>query len=199
MKQRFAAQPELMDTIDAAFERAGDPSAPDRVSPEDLYLLATGGLQRIPENRRRDLLEAIAADPALAQLVAQLHHDAGRGASDGGQAVAHGARRPPAWVRQLMHGMLAAAACLTIAMGAWRFADTPTHPAPGTENIETYQADPAHDYWRDAGAQARIEREVRDRMRDYALLLSAAATFVLAIPVAWWALRGGPRDHSNHR
>lgn len=148
--------------------------------PEHLALLAAGRLDEIPEHERPALLDAVAADPDLAALVADLSvPGALEGAFD--DAIPLRDRRwasPRPW-------RIALAACglLAAALLLWRLADPPG-PARSSESIQLLGQDRPADPV-DAAAAANASWSRGDLLRDAALLGLLVACGVLA----WPALR----------
>ena len=177
---------QLIALLRQAIEADQGPDGP--IDDEHLILLATGRGDRLSDEQRRSLLRQVAANPEAARLVRELHElglDEGQDAPDVSPPVVFTFRR----VAQVGW---AVAACLFIAIGAWRMADPPA-PLNLDGTIRPYQTDDRIDYWEQLDRQRLIERAEHDHLRDIALVISASACLVLAIPVAWWLLRSGPR------
>ncbi|MGD1278012.1 MAG: hypothetical protein ABR964_12420 [Tepidisphaeraceae bacterium] len=90
----------------------GQRAGPEPIDEEQLALLCEGRIEAIDAEARGRLLEQIAADPAAAQVVAELRAlgwGSERGRGDAGTMTL----RLCAWA-------WAAAACLVIALGTWR-------------------------------------------------------------------------------
>lgn len=157
--------------------------------PEHLALLAAGRLEEVPEQERPALLDAVAADPDLATLVAELSAPGTlEGAAD--DAIPLQRRRwsnPRPW-------RLALAACglLAAALLLWRLADPPG-PARLSGSIQLLGPDRPADPV-DAAAAANASWSRGDLLRDAALLGLLVACGVLA----WPALRDFDKPTLHH-
>jgi len=160
--------------------RAGSGRAdavPVEVDPEHLALLASGRLAELPEAEQVALLDAVAADPDLVRLVADLSMP----------GVLEQGRDEPIPIRSVGNPRpwrFALAACGLLAVGllGWRFADPPGRaaapqglelmgPGSGTDPVDA--------------ASTRAGWSTTDLLRDGALLALLVACGVLA----WPALR----------
>lgn len=186
---------QLSEAIATAMRRAGSQTSRPGIDEEELLLFAAGRLDRVPIDRRGPLLQAVATDPQLGQLVAELQAlglDEGRAGSgqeaDGPAVLARigprvGAPLGMAWL---------AAACLLLGVGLWRVNDPPAPLNPdGSVSMMSIpdQTPQDRDYWQQLDEQRRMQRVERDQYRDYALVATATATLVLSIPIVWLALR----------
>jgi hypothetical protein len=110
---------ELTRLLGAALATEGN-SGLEEVDGEDLALLCLGDFGSIPAQRRNQLLERIAANPAAAELVAELRA-AGWGAEKKLNDPGIFLLRASAWG-------WAVAACLTIGLGCLQLISPPTQP-----------------------------------------------------------------------
>jgi len=187
MSSRSFTRVELTGLMRQAMER-GDarPDGSPSVSDEQIALLASGRADELSASERGRVLAAVARDPELGRLVRELQ---GLGLA-GQNTTRRSATRPVA--SRFMQAGWVAAACLTVAIGVWRFADPPiTSPSDSGGEVQTLHQQPDHgeQYWEQAEKQRLEAQAKRDRLRDYALLASAGACLVLSIPVAWQLLR----------
>ena len=145
---------------------------------EHLALLAEGRGDLLDEADRRRLLDRIACDPEAGALLADLSAiEEIQSASVGGSSRI----RLKSIARSLAIGW-AAAACMLIAVGAWRVARPPVPIGPDGKIIQRYAADPARPDYYDQLQRQRLERQARwDPYRDYALCIAVGACLVMSI------------------
>ena len=159
----------LKEIIQRAFGRC-DARQTSESDNEYIAMIAEGRLGEIPASERPRILELIASDPESAMLLKSL--------SD--TRICSSARVQ--WTRterRLAIGW-AAAACLMIGLFTWKSMDThlvPNNYRPTTPY--TMQSDDP-DYWSQLDQQRFASWQCRSRYRDYALILSTSATFILA-------------------
>ncbi|WP_419807494.1 hypothetical protein [Sphingomonas sp.] len=184
----------------------------DEIDDEHLALLFAGRVDELPAHARAALLEQVACHPWAAQLLAEAKPPIRR--SDRSQRAARprlaGGGRPSILVIGTVVTW-ALAACLTLAVGVWRFADR-NGPTPGTASrgptIGTYSTgttdatDPPSgpgQYWdqRDRLAHRPVAvvpsppppaRHGLD-LRDVALLVLAVTWLLLTIPIVVWVVQ----------
>ena len=88
---------------------------------------------------------------------------------------------------RVLRNLWAVAACLMLVLGTWWLLD----PSPQlTNGFHLLGGGDTSNYWDQASRQSDEWRAIRNFIRDISLLVATATTFVLAIPVAWWAIRG---------
>ena len=159
--------------------RAGD--SPD-VNEEHLVMLATGRLDELPPGDRARLLRQVAGDAATSQLVAEL-----RSLGLEEPAAAPLPVGGPNWFRATQI-VWAIAACLCIALGLWRLADSPYDLPQPAQPIEQMGADDPADPWDALAAERRAEAEAQ-QWRDIALISAATIWGVVTIPLVIGAIR----------
>ena len=151
---------------------------------EYIAMIAEGRINEIPEPQRSRVLDVIAADPESATLLKNL--------SDIGiQSLS--AVRQTGTVRKLAVAW-ATAACIMIGLHTWKAMDitvVPDHYHNAT-SYSVQQDNP--DYWSQLEKQRLASSQFRSRYRDYALILSTSATFVLAALVAIGFLRNSRKN-----
>ncbi len=141
------------DLLTALHDAGNDPS------PEDIALLAEGRLDRVPPAQRDALLTAVATDPYWSDVVRDLRAEAASERTDSteppkpgviGRVDARGAAGPLGTFMKYSRWVGSAgaiAACYTVAMVAWRFADPPLPPPP--TGVRSGNAGGADFPWRD--------------------------------------------------
>jgi len=107
---------------------SGAPGSDVDTFAEDLFLIAAGRGDELPAARRDELLEAVAIDPGIAALLQDAHTLAAEQHSTSHAGADNVAPPPPTFQfpRTAVRTVFALAACLTVALGVWRFADPPT-------------------------------------------------------------------------
>jgi hypothetical protein len=191
---KFSSE-QLSEIIAQAMRRIDSHPGTSAVDEEHLVLFASGRLDRVPESMRGPLLRAVATNPALGQLIAELHE---LRLDEGAVRIeqAHGSPNVIARIGPRVGAPLGVtwlvAACMLFGIGLWRFGDPPAplNPDGSVSMMQMEQTPgPSQDYWQELDDQRRIERAHRDQYRDYALVATATATLILSIPVAWLVLR----------
>ena len=153
---------------------------------EYIAMIAEGRLGEIPVSERPRILSLISSDPESAMLLKSLS-DKGIGSSTVSRRVGT--------MRKLAIGW-AAAACFMVGLFVWKTIDTPVGPNhyPSTMPY-TVQPD-SPDYWSQLDQQRFSLSQFRSRYRDYALIASTSATFVLSVLVAALLLRKSKKNNS---
>lgn len=176
---------------------AADPSAQSQspLTDEEIAVVATRGLDGVPESMRQRVLQQAVVDPEAAQLL----RDAVQLDLEDSVVVARRKRKPVKHFMQLTYVAWAAAACLVLSLGVWRFADPPRDVTStgGGMTIHSLSVDrPVPDYWNQVERERLMDQAQSDRLRDYALLASSLACLILSIPVAIRVIRhdSGPRQ-----
>jgi hypothetical protein len=161
----MAMQPRNSIDLQRLFERAIARDAQGlHVDEEELVLLAEGRIDELSDAR---VLRAVAADPELAEVVAE--------ARELFAAQPAGARgRESHRLMFATRAVFALAACVMLSLGLWRMIDPPAAPGGiGTASVSTQPA-------------------TSDAWRETALIVSIVVAVLLAVPVAWWAIRSKP-------
>lgn len=167
---------QLVDLMETAIAAVPAPAGPEPTE-EELALLAAGRLSSHTGVNRARVLAHVAANPVMARLVSQLHGDLA-----GPQAPQQGLLRP------VVRTLLALAAAVALALGVWRAMDPP-RSGPLVRVVPLNARPGAPDYWDQARQQKnRPEDPQWEALRDWVLLAASTTAFVLAIPVAYWAL-----------
>lgn len=216
---------QLQAALRGALDTPSPPQLDADLYAEDLFLIAAGRGDELAPARRDHLLEAVATDPGVAALLQDALALAGDAAAphaettdestvhtSSNSAAAAGfaptLRRsaddaptlppPPAFrfPRTAMKAVFALAACLTVALGVWRFADPPTTRVAGDPNdlfnqpglIVPSQVDdpPAN------GTAPTLAAATSPR--DSALIASVALTAVLGLVLVLLTPGGKPDD-----
>ena len=180
---------EKQDHFKAVFRKAFemcDTANSSELDDEYIAMIAEGRINEISEPERSRLLDAIAADPELAMLLENLSDAEICSFSVVGQKSS--ARKlAVAW---------AAAACIMIGLLTWKTMDTAVVPGH-YHNATPYSVQQDNpDYWSKLEQQRISSSQSRSRYRDYALILSTSATFVLAALVAAGFLRNARKNDS---
>ena len=126
--------PQLKTALNSALDTPAAAPRDADMAAEDLLLIATGRGDELSAARRDQLLEAVASDPGVAALLqdahalAALQSSAGQGGTQATDAPSAVAPPPPTFQfpRAAIKTVFALAACLTVALGLWRFADPPS-------------------------------------------------------------------------
>jgi hypothetical protein len=105
------------------------PDRSQQINEEYLAQLCLGRIDEIPAEVRSHLLDAIAADPESAELVAELRQLGWGGDVRIGDAAI--------FTLRLSSWAWAAAACLALALGVWRLAAPPANPANPPTYVQT--------------------------------------------------------------
>ena len=168
-----------------AFETC-DTAKPLSSDDEYIAMIAEGRINEIPEPQRSRVLDAIAADPESAKLLRNL--------SDIGIQSLSVAKQTGT-VRKLAVAW-ATAACIMIGLFTWKAMDT-TVLSDHYHNTTPYSIQQDNpDYWSQLKKQRLSSSQFRSRYRDYALILSTSATFILAALVAVGFLRNSRKKDS---
>lgn len=175
--------------LKAVFQKAFETC--DTVKPllsddEYIAMIAEGRINEIPEPQRSRVLDAIATDPESARLLKNL--------SDIGIQSSSVTRQTGA-VRKLAVAW-AAVACIMIGLFTWKSMDTTVVP-DHYNNATSYSMQQDNpDYWSQLEKQRLSSSQFCSRYRDYALILSTSATFILAALVAVGFLRNSRKNDS---
>lgn len=153
---------------------------------EYIAMIAEGRINEIPESERSRILDVIAGDPESAMLLKNLS-DVGIQSSFAVKQKGTQRKLAIAW---------ATAACIMIGLFTWKAMDT-TVASIHYNNATPYSMQQDNpDYWSQLEKQRLSSSQLRSRYRDYALILSTSATFVLATLVAVGFLRNSRKNDS---
>jgi len=147
----------------------------EQVDPEDVALLTSGRLDEVPGADRAALLDAIAGDPSLARLVADLS-----------LAGVMERSADPRRIHRRRQFRLALAACAVVAFGlvSWRLLDPPGAAVPPS-SVTLMDPDRGVPHPVDAALATGTSWTPVDFLRDGVLLVALAGIACLA----WPALR----------
>ena len=178
---------EMIDVIRGVLDGRADPSKGEAYV-EDIALLAEGRIDELAPERRAAVLDAVAADPELAELLAEATELLAAPV-----ASAPRARASQPFAGRWAHIGLALAACMTLAFGTWRLVDPPAplevQPDGQVRILQTpHETTPEPDYWAQYEQEQLQDRARRDRYRDFALLAAVLATGMLTFGVVMAAL-----------
>lgn len=169
-----------------AFETCDTVKPSSSSDDEYIAMIAEGRTNEIPEPQRSRILDVIAADPESAVLLKDL--------SDA-RICSSSAAKQTGTVRKLAVAW-ATAACIMIGLFTWKTMDTTVVP-DHYHNATPYSMQQDNpDYWSQLEKQRLSSSQLRSRYRDYALILSTSATFVLAALVAAGFLRNSRKNDS---
>ena len=153
---------------------------------EYITMIAEGRLGEIPVSERSRILDLIASDPESAMLLKSL--------SDRGLS-SYTVPRGTGTIRKFAIGW-AAAACLMVGLFVWKNADAPVVPRHYPPSVPYSVESDGPDYWSQLDQQRFSSWQSRARYRDYALILSTSATFVLSALIAVVILRKSRKNES---
>jgi len=148
-------------------------SAPGKgadVDEEELALLAEGRIGELSAEDRSRVLRAVAADESLQDLVVDVRR------IYESESISTPQRGHAFWANTT-RAVFALAACAMLALGTWRLLDPPATGGAGTIGQSSVNL---------PGASPSANWHVT---RDRLLIASGGIALILAIPVAWWALR----------
>ena len=161
------------------------PDLPNEIDDEQIALLASGQLGRLPEEKQKILLMQIASDPIAAELVKDLQE------LNLDETIAVTTTKIQQLHRHRILRSVAAgwalAACLMIGLFVWRTVE----PA-AVEPIRTYNADQP-DYWTQVYYQRLSQMSRQDRYREYALVASTFACVILSAGLVICIITNRPR------
>lgn len=158
---------------------------------EDLFLIASARGDELSAARRDELLDAVATDPGVAALLQDAHALAAAGSSATETKTEDLAPPPPTFrfPRTAVRAVFALAACLTVALGVWRFADPPATQVAASPNglfnqpgmvVPSQAGDPPVDSVKGPTGTAPTLAAATSP-RDSALIASVALTAVLGL------------------
>ena len=180
---------EKADYLREIFRRAFENCDTGQASESDneyITMIAEGRLNEIPVSERSRILDLIASDPESAMLLKNL--------ADTGICSSTSVRQTRT-LRKLAIGW-AAAACLMMGLFLWKTVDTPVAPDNYPFTVPyTVQPD-RPDYWSQLDQQRFTLWQSSSRYRDYALIISTSATFVLSVLLAGVVLRKSGKNNS---
>jgi hypothetical protein len=167
-------RPEMAALLASAFEAHAPPDDPE-INDEHLQMLIEGRLDELDDRERNLLFSQLAAAPWAAALLAQIKPVAP-------DLPVTDRFAPIPWLTA--RRLFAMAACLTLALLVWRFAD----PPPGSDSLVPHLSrfgSSSNSYWDGFTQQNLRERQTRDRIRDIATVVMCIIAVCLGIMSLW--------------
>ena len=148
----------------------------DQIDDEEIALLATGQLDKLPPARRKQLLHQVATDPVAARLVKDIHS---LNLDESVEAQRSMWRSSPR-LRSVTVAW-ALAACLMMGLFLWRVVD-PTPPVRGAGTVQVYgETQEPPDYWSQLEKQRLAQQATYHGYREYALVATTTICLVLSV------------------
>ncbi|MBI9016547.1 MAG: hypothetical protein JEZ07_04715 [Phycisphaerae bacterium] len=158
---------QIIDTITDALSSG---ESIGEIDEEAIAIIASGQLNRLPQDRRDEILRHIIANPAAAELLADLEP---LNLADNSRSNSRSL-----YIAKIS---LAIAACLMIGFFAW-FIIEPPQASPILENFNLFNAEnQGSDYWSQVNQQRLAQNSGTDYFREIALIASTVSCLILSI------------------